>query len=79
MSDLKLCPFCGASGKHVRRNDYHNTYRFVVCTGEVEHRGANGCYNASPGRNGNSGKCDHCWVNNIDCVFATEAWNKRYE
>jgi len=75
--ELLPCPFCGGAAKHVRRNDSHETYRFVVCSENSEHRSGNGCYNQAPGRNGDSGKCYKCWNEGIDCVFATKAWNAR--
>ena len=75
--ELLPCPFCGGAAKHVRRNDSHETYRFVVCSENSEHRSGNGCYNQAPGINGDSGKCYKCWNEGTDCVFATKAWNAR--
>lgn len=78
-SELKPCPFCGAPGKHVR--DYARgmsvVHRYVVCSANSYHLGGVGCYGMAPGHNGASGKCDYCWKNNIECVNAAAAWNRR--
>lgn len=77
---LEPCPFCGGEAEHafdyVRGGD-GNKYHHVVCKSDRNHIGGVGCYNAAPGRNGNSGRCDHCYKKAIECVFAARAWNTR--
>ena len=67
---MKPCPFDGAAGKHVLVAGY----RYVKCTKNHEHRGANGCHvGMVPG----TLYCNYCLTNKCECTYATKAWNTR--
>lgn len=72
---LKTCPFDGAPAEHALENGI----RFVRCSQEHKHRGADGCHvGSSPGRSAmQDNKCDYCFKHKAECMFAEKAWEHR--